>query len=96
MELTPELARSHRLEGGQRAQQPREDGQGDQGGDPHRYGDQRAAEDSHHHPGNANAADLAQPEGVVPQKVEGDAAAQRNGGDGFVRAECAVLIRCSS
>src|SRR5829696_924320 len=78
-ELAPELARAHRLEGDQRTHQPRKDGQDDQRGDRHRYGDERAAEDRYHQPGNAQAALLAQPEGVVPQKVEANPTAQRHG-----------------
>src|SRR5215210_7367121 len=66
-ELAPELPGSQRLESYQRTHQPREDEEGDQRGDRHRHWDQRAAEDRHHHPGNAHAALLAQPEGVVSQ-----------------------------
>ena len=68
-DLAPELAGSHRLEGGQRAHQPREGGEGEQGRDRRRYRDERAAENRHHQPGNANAADDVERGGypVVPR-----------------------------
>src|SRR5215212_5918208 len=80
-DLAPELAIARRLVGGQPAQQPCEDGEGQKGGYRHPHGDGRAAEDRHHQPGNAHTANVAQPEGVVPKEVKGDAPAQRNGRD---------------
>jgi len=81
VELTPKPPRGRRLEGGQRAQQQRQYGEDDQGGDRHRQWDERQAEHRHNQPGDAYAADAAKPEAVVPEKVEGDDAAQRNGRD---------------
>ena len=52
-ELASELARGRCLEGGQRAQQRREAGEGEEGGHRLRHGDERAAEDRHHQPGDA-------------------------------------------
>src|SRR5215204_1781999 len=80
-ERTPELPRGHRLEGGQTAEQQREDDQGDEGRDRRSQGNERQAEHRHHQPRSAQAADLAQPEGVVPEQVEGDPATQCYGRD---------------
>src|SRR5215211_3584528 len=69
-ELAPELARPSRFEGGQPAQQRREDGESDEGGHRYRQGDERQAESRHHQPGDAHGAHIAQSERVVPEEVE--------------------------
>src|ERR687896_167460 len=80
-ERTPELPRGRCLEGGQTAEQQRQDDQGDEGRDRRSQGNERQTEHRHHQPRSAQAADLAQPEGVMPEKVEGDPATQCYGRD---------------
>src|ERR671917_1580898 len=80
-ERTPELPRGRRLEGGQTAEQQRQDDQGNEGRDRRSQGNERQAEHRPPQPRSAQAADLAQPEGVMPEKVEGDPATQCYGRD---------------
>jgi len=73
-QLAPEFALARGLEGGERDEEHRRRAEGEQGGHPHSQGAERQGQAGRDEPRDADAPRIAQPEGVVPEQVERDAA----------------------